>query len=134
MREQRLRSIMDNTAEGIVTFDEHGKVESWNQAAQQLFGWSETEIAGAAFTQLISAVTIEEEERLAKAMGFDICEYVGRETEVMGSHRNNTRFPLAMKVSRMVLAGKTKYTALLANITERKAMMENLRKMAEHDA
>jgi len=132
-REQRLRSIMDNTAEGIVTFDEHGHVESWNLAAQQLFGWSEVEIAGAAFTQLISAVTIEEGERLAQAGDFDIGTYVGRETEVMGCHRNNSRFPLAMKVSRMVLAGKTKYTALLANITERKAMMENLRKMAEHD-
>lgn len=132
-REQRLRAIMDNTAEGIVTFDESGHVESWNLAAQQLFGWHESEIAGAAFTQLISAVTIEEGERLANAGEFDIAGYVGRETEVMGCHRNSSRFPLAMKVSRMVLAGKTKYTALLANITERKAMMENLRKMAEHD-
>lgn len=132
-REQRLRAIMDNTAEGIVTFDESGHVESWNLAAQQLFGWNESEIAGAAFTQLISAVTIEEGERLANAGEFDIAGYVGRETEVMGCHRNSSRFPLAMKVSRMVLAGKTKYTALLANITERKAMMENLRKMAEHD-
>ncbi len=132
-REQRLRSIMDNTAEGIVTFDTQGRVESWNQAAQQLFGWSETEISGAAFAQLISAVSIEDAERLPKAEEFNIGVYVGRETEVMGCHRNHTRFPLAMKVSRMVLEGKTKYTALLANITERKAMMENLRKMAEHD-
>lgn len=132
LREQRLRSIMDNTAEGIVTFDEHGQIESWNLAAQQLFGWNELEIAGVPFAQLISAAT-EEGGRPAKAGDFDISGYVGRETEVLGCHRNNSRFPLAMKVSRMVLAGKTKYTALLANITERKAMMENLRRMAEHD-
>ena len=132
-REQRLRSIMDNTAEGIVTFDEHGQVESWNQATLQLFGWSETELARVQFSQLISAVMIGGEEEPAVADDVNISNYVGRETEVMGCHRNNTRFPLAMKVSRMVLAGQTKYTALLANITERKALMENLRKMAEHD-
>ncbi len=132
-REQRLRAIMDNTAEGIVTFDVRGRVESWNQAVLQLFGWNETEIAGMAFAQLIAAVTIHEGERAAGQGEFAVADYVGRETEVMGCHRNNTRFPLAMKVSRMVLAGETKYTALLANITERKALMENLRKMAEHD-
>ena len=132
-REQRLRSIMDNTAEGIVTFNEHGRVESWNQAAQHLFGWKEAEIVGTAFSSFISEVALNEDPRPANARDPSIGEYVGRETEVMGRHRNNDRLPLAMKVSRMVLAGEIKYTALLANITERKAMMENLRKMAEHD-
>lgn len=132
-REQRLRSIMDNTAEGIVTFDEHGHVENWNQAAYQLFGWSEQEIAGLEFKQLISNTTPDANAPPAGPDIFNIAQCVGREIEVIGRHKNGLGFPLAMKVGRMVLDGKIKYTALLANIAERKALMENLRKLAEHD-
>lgn len=132
-REQRLRAIMDNTAESIITFDEHGHVESWNRAALQLFGWSESQMPGLVFSQLITDIVIDDRKPPGEVSDVDVGKYVGCETEVIGHHCHGSRFPIAMKVSRMLLEGKTKYTALLANITERKAMMENLRKLAEHD-
>ncbi len=134
-REQRLRSILDNTAEGIVTFDEDGLIEHWNHAAEQIFGWNEAEIIGTSFLQLVSNEAINPDEhdqwpsrRLA------LQQYLVRETEVIGKNKNGSCFPLSLKVGRLTLDGRTKYTALIANITERKALMENLRKLAEHDS
>ncbi len=34
-RQERLQTILDNTAEGIITFDAHGYIEGYNQAASR---------------------------------------------------------------------------------------------------
>jgi len=133
-REQRLRSILDNTAEGIVTFDEHGLIETWNQAATVLFGFAEREALGLSITLLIKPEAHEAQERAQRITpGDTILDLVAHEGEVVGHHKNGATFPLSLKTSRMTLDGKVKYTALLANISERKTMIENLRRMAEHD-
>lgn len=36
-RQERLETILDNAAEGIVTFDADGTIERFNQAAERLF-------------------------------------------------------------------------------------------------
>lgn len=134
-REQRLRSILDNTAEGIVTFDEDGLIEHWNYAAEQLFGWNETEIIGTSFLQLVSSEAINPDENNQwTSRRLALQQYLAHETEVVGKNKNSSHFPLSLKVGRLTLDGKIKYTALIANITERKAMMENLRRLAEHDS
>lgn len=37
-REERLRTILDNTVDAIITIDERGAIESFNQAAERIFG------------------------------------------------------------------------------------------------
>ncbi len=131
-REQRLQSILDNTAEAIVTFGHSGQIESWNKAAESLFGWREDEIRGTAICRIVAMrpdATGEEP--------FDpnnlIEQIVGRETETIGHRKMGDSFPLSMKLSRLEIDGQPKFTALIANISERKAMVENLRNMAERD-
>ncbi|VAW97622.1 diguanylate cyclase/phosphodiesterase (GGDEF & EAL domains) with PAS/PAC sensor(s) [hydrothermal vent metagenome] len=131
-REQRLQSIMDTAAEAIVTFDESGNIENWNHAAENLFGWAENTVIGKNFCKHISIESITD-----KPENDDLTEikhYIGVETEVVGIHKNGSSIPLSLKISKMTLDGSPKYTALLANISERKAMMDNLKHIAEHDS
>ena len=131
-REQRLRSILDNTAEGIVTFDENCRIETWNLAAERLFGWKEEEVYGSQFMQFIFSESNDNLSELVQNSSLN--EFVGKENEVVGRHKNGSHNPLSLKIGKMTLEGKVKYTALIANISERKAMMENLRYLAEHDS
>ena len=131
-REQRLQSIMDTAAEAIVTFDDSGNIENWNHAAESLFGWSESTVIGKNFCKHISIEAITD-----KPVNDDLTaikHYIGVETEVVGIHKNGSSIPLSLKISKMTLDGSPKYTALLANISERKAMMDNLKHIAEHDS
>src|SRR6185369_11990436 len=42
----RLQAILDTAAEGIVTINDRGKIQSFNPAAQKIFGYSASEVIG----------------------------------------------------------------------------------------
>src|SRR5262249_62363828 len=51
--EARIHTILNTAAEGIVTIDEAGHVESFNQAAERLFGYPAGEVRGQHFRKLL---------------------------------------------------------------------------------
>src|SRR5262249_38451532 len=44
--EERMRSVVNHVIDGIITIDEDGKVQSFNPAAEKLFGYARTEVFG----------------------------------------------------------------------------------------
>lgn len=133
-RQLRLAAILDNAAEGIITFVADGTVEEFNQAAERLFGYSEAETVGRNISLLlVPGDGTDPAEYAGRFLSHDLPALIGHEGEVTGRHRDGTVFPLALKVSAMTLESRTLYTALVADISERKAMMDHLKKMAEHD-
>src|SRR5207249_2471577 len=50
----RIRAILDNVADGIVTVDERLIVRSYNPAAERLFGYVPDEVIGKEFARLIA--------------------------------------------------------------------------------
>jgi len=44
--EQMLRSVVDHVVDGIITIDERGRIESFNPAAEKLFGFKASELIG----------------------------------------------------------------------------------------
>ncbi len=133
-RESRLETVLNNTAEGIITFDRWGVIEGFNQAAMRLFGWEEKEVIGTSIGLLIVADAHERREGyLQHFLRNEISQIVGHEGEMTGRHKDGSVFPVALKISSITLEGKELYIALLADISERKAMMQRLKSMAERD-
>lgn len=133
-RQQRLETVLHHAAEGIVTFDRAGLIQSFNRAAEQLFGYAEAEVVGKEITLLLPpAKHAKHKDYLAYFVRSEIERLIGREGEVTGRHKDGTHFPAALKVSAITLDGKPFYTGLLADISERKAMVAHLKQMAEHD-
>lgn len=133
-RQQRLEAILDNAAEGIITFDAWGRIESFNHAAEKLFGWAESEIHGESIGLLIAMDEPDKRDDYVKHfLRHEIRRLIGREGELTGRHKDGATFPMALKINRMDLHGREIYTCLVADISERAAMLRHLRDMAEHD-
>jgi len=133
-RQERLQTILDNTAEGIITFNAHGRIEGYNQAANRLFGWSEHEVLGQSISVLIQRdIQAEPSSYLTRLLNNELDGLVGEEGEINGQRKGGVMFPMTIKISGMWLEGQRLYTALVADNSERKAMFEHLRAKTEHD-
>jgi len=133
-RQQRLETILDTAAEGIITFGDDGKIESINVAAEELFGYKEPELVGKDLLAIMSPeIKRGRIENISHFIRHEIHNCIGQEQEINGHNKNGDQFALALKVSAIGIEGKTIYTGLVADISERKAMVEHLKYMAEHD-
>lgn len=133
-RQQRLETIIDNVAEGIITFDEHGVIEHVNKATELLFGYAAPEIIGKDIGVLIQSAIGEPRPDYAEHfMRTEMQRLIGHEGEVTGRHKDGSTFATALKVNTILLDGRDIYTGLVADISERKAMVKHLKAMAEHD-
>ncbi len=127
--EARLRAIVNTAQDGIVTTDEHGVIESFNPAAQQMFGYLENDAIGQKLEALIPlcsangdggspAVHLSEQEPGA---------WFGIGREATGQRKDHTRFPIEGTVGRVRLGDRYLYTNILRDITQRKQVEQDLR-------
>lgn len=134
-RQIRLESILENISDGIITIDETGRIETFNKAAQALFGYSRDEAIGQPVTLLMPAqVGVHHQHYLDQYKHVGIRHAIDRERDEVARRKNGTLFPMSIKVKQMELAGRRLFTAVVADISERKAAMERLRELAEKDA
>jgi diguanylate cyclase (GGDEF)-like protein/PAS domain S-box-containing protein len=134
-RQSRLTSILENAGEGIITIDDQGVIESFNAAAEKLFDYDDVEVIGKSMSLLIPESYRSGHDELFRQ---SIKKYEGEklnlELEVKAQKKSGEVFPISIKISSLVVGGKSLYTAIVEDISERKAMIENLRRLAEHDS
>jgi signal transduction histidine kinase/HAMP domain-containing protein len=141
--EARIRTILNTAAEGIVTIDEQGRLESFNQAAERIFGHRSDEVRGKHFTTLLQRGAPRDMPTLlgsvilpggslgAESSLYNIRRVTGTTREVIGRRHDGAAFPVEMAVSEVVLGDRLVYTAILRDITERKQAESQIRHMTE---
>ena len=58
--ENRLRTVMEHVADAVLVFDESGRIESVNQAAERLFGRGAAELTGAPIATVLPAEVVKQ--------------------------------------------------------------------------
>lgn len=122
--ETKIATIVDNIADGVITVDSFGVIESSNLAALQIFGYSSTELVGKSFSTLFPG---QETNRTSKL------EFNAQAQETTAIAKDGKQFPIEYSVSKMCLNNKTLYIFVLRDITELKATIEKLQHIANHD-
>lgn len=120
--EARLRLVVDNAVEGIVSTDEIGTITSFNSAAERIFGYSQNQMIGASVKSLIPEHNyIGHLEAVKFLMDDNInIRQVNNELETDGLHRNGKLIPLELSISKVVTQQGLQYTGIVRDITERK--------------
>jgi two-component system sensor kinase FixL len=124
----RLRAVIETAVDGIITIDERGTVESFNAAAEQLFGYTAAEVIGHNVRLLMPAPYREEHEGyIARYCTTGEKKIIGIGREVVGQRQDGTVFPLALAVSEMHLGTRRMSTGIVHDITARKQVEDALR-------
>lgn len=134
-REMRLASILDNASEGIITISEDGLIETFNNAAESLFLYRAEEVIGRNVNILMPPpVRDEHDGYLKRYLETGEQRIIGNEINVSARRKDGSVFPMAIKVGEVQIDGRRYFTAIVSDISERKAMLDHLRHLAEHDS
>jgi diguanylate cyclase (GGDEF)-like protein/PAS domain S-box-containing protein len=129
----QLRSILDSAAEGIVTINATGHIETFNRAAENMFGWSAAEIDGANASELLTGGLETEQASALLAQLVDRSGPGSESATLEGRRRDGTRFPIEVSVSLMRRGAASKYVAIVRDVSERVRLQQALEHQAFHD-
>jgi PAS domain S-box-containing protein len=129
----RLRAIVDTAADGIITIDEHGSVESMNLAAERIFGFARDEVVGSNISMLMpEPYHSEHGQYLSAYMTTGQKRMIGSVREVMGGRKDGSTFPMELAVSETLLGTRRIFTGIVRDMTEfKKSLAERNRLVAE---
>ena len=129
--EARWRAVIDSAVDAIVVIDARGTIETFNPAAERMFGYSEQEAVGRNVNQLMPAPYHEEHDRYVEhylATGEQKIIGVGR--EVTGLKRDGTTFPVHLSVGEMRVGAERHFAGILHDLSTRVVLEERLREQS----
>ncbi len=131
-REARIRSIMDATADGVVTFDEHGTIESLNAVALRMFGLGPKEGVGRNFSLLFASQDHDWAlGDIERHLGSADSTLLGFRHEVDARRRDGSTFPAELALAESRGNGVRCFTATFHDLTQRKQAEDELRRAVE---
>jgi PAS domain S-box-containing protein len=119
--ETRIRSIIENILDGMITIDEMGVICSVNSAAEKMFGYQAHELIGHRFTKLVPKTYPKEPDAQPVAWAWEqMAKRTGSTTLALGRSSKLVSFPIEISLSEMEVDQKKLYVAMVRDVTERK--------------
>ena len=129
--EARWRAVVDSAVDGIIVIDAHGRVESFNPAAERLFGYPADEVLGRNVDMLMPSPYREEHDSyMSRYLATGRAKIIGIGREVQGRRKDGSTFPLHLSVAEITIEGDRKFVGILHDLSSRVRLEEQLREQA----
>ncbi|HND54716.1 MAG TPA: PAS domain S-box protein, partial [Pirellulaceae bacterium] len=123
----RWRHVTDTARDAIVGGDSNGLIVFWNPAAEQLFGYSESEVLGQPLTLLMpERFHAGHRAGLTASVAREGIPPPGRMVEIQALRRDGSEFPAELSLSSWRDGGAVYFTGVLRDISQRKRMEAEL--------
>ncbi|WP_307419607.1 sensor histidine kinase [Azospirillum rugosum] len=104
---RRIRGILDSMVDAVVTIDAHGRIETFNPAAERMFGHAEAEVLGKSVNLLLPEPMHADHDRSMAGYRPDAgSRIIGSDREVLAVRRDGSTFPITLAVSAVRLEGR----------------------------
>ena len=117
--ETYISAILENVVDGVLTIDNSCKLISLNEAAEEVFGYTASEIIGESFNKLIPR-KCEEDECYLDQLLEDVRQSKSQNLEIEGVRSDGDKIPLELSISDIILDNQQIYIAIVRNISVRK--------------
>lgn len=119
--ETRLRAVVDTATDGIIVIDHRGIIDSFNVAAERLFGYKAADVTGKNVSMLMPSPDREQHDGyLARYLAGGEPRIIGIGREVVAQRKDGTLFPMDLAVSAMQVGSRRMFTGIVRDITYRK--------------
>jgi diguanylate cyclase (GGDEF)-like protein/PAS domain S-box-containing protein len=132
--ENRIRAVLENVDEGIITISDTGNIQLFNPGAERMFGYPSQDVIGKNIAMLMPEPHHSEHDGyLERYLRTGEAHMIGQTREVSGKRSDGGIFPLDLRISEFHLEGVRQFIGTMRNITERKAAEEKILHLAHYD-
>jgi PAS domain S-box-containing protein len=125
-----LKAVLDNVLDGIISIDEERIVQTFNPAAERIFGYAAVEVIGQNVRMLMPEPYRSAHDRYVQNyLRTGRAQIIGRGRQVRGRRKNGQEFPLDLAVSEMRVDGQRQFIGIVRDITERQHAEDELRRL-----
>jgi PAS domain S-box-containing protein len=133
--EARQGAILEAAHDAIITMDQQLNIREFNPAAEQMFGYARLDILGRNVGLLLPPADRAPQLRaLNQYMNTGRGPLAGRQLELRGLRADATDFPMELTVARIGGDNRADLTGFFRDITERRALEEQLRQSQKLEA
>lgn len=127
--EETLRTIMHSALDAIITMDSAGCVEIWTPRAEQIFGWTESEMTGQKLSQCIIPLRYRQrhEDGLKKFLQTGEGPILNKIVEMSAINKKGDEFPVELCIVPIRKNDKIFFCGFVRDISERKKKEEEIR-------
>ncbi len=129
------QTILDNLVDGVITIDEHGIMDSFNQAACILFGYTPDQVLGKNVSMLMAEPHHSHHDGYLKHYRqTGEARIIGLPRELEARRKDGSIFPMSLSVSRATRAGQTIFIGSIRDLSQHRRDENEIRRLAYHDA
>jgi two-component system, sensor histidine kinase len=128
IEQAKYRAIVDTAVDAMVVIDEAGAIQSFNKAAETIFGYTADEAVGRNVSMLMPEPDHSaHDDYILNYRRTGIRKIIGSGREVQGQRQDGSLFPLELSIEEWRIGEQRYFTGIMRDITRRKGMEEDLR-------
>lgn len=132
--EARNRSIVETTVDAIITINDHGLIRTFNEAAEKLFLYRDSEVIGKNVHILMpEPYKSEHDDYIHNYLTTSRRNIIGIGREVTGKRKDGSTFPMYLAVSEVTLRNQRIFTGIIRDISEQRRLEQEILRTSEHE-
>ena len=131
----RMKAIVENMLDGVISIDAKGTIQTFNRAAEEIFGYSRDEMLGKNVNQLMASPHRENHDTyLSNYLDAGIGDVTRRIRELEALHKDGTVFPIELGLVDISNADEINFVGIVRDITLRKQRENEIHQLAFYDS
>lgn len=123
----RIHAILDTVPDGLITIDSRAIVQSFNAAAERIFGYKPEEVIGRNIRMLMpEPYHAEHDSYVLNYLETGVAKVIGIGREVSAKRKDGSIFPMDLGVNEFHIGSERAFVGLIRDITARKEAEMNL--------
>ncbi|MFT5451691.1 MAG: PAS domain S-box-containing protein [Enterobacterales bacterium] len=118
---QSYQCILNTASEGIISLNDRGVIQEYNQSAERMFGYLAEEIIGKNISKLIPLKIEKEDGEVIEQNFIGLEEQPERIFEVIGLRKDHENISVELSVSVSTINNSQVYTGILRDVSARKS-------------
>ncbi len=129
-REALLRAIIETSPDGLITIQEEGIIQSFNSAAERLFGYAAAEVVGRNVSCLMPSPYREQHDSyVQRYLRTGEKRIIGIGREVLGERKDGSVFPLELAVGEVCVDGRRWFAGFVRDVSARQTTEQRLHQL-----